>query len=228
VGLKRGAPAQLSASAPLLATLRVGIRAARNPRIALAYGAALVSRGDLSVASTFLTLWLVREGVSRGLSTAEALKQATFFYVIIQASALPWAAVLGYAFDRIDRVRGVMIAMAIAAVGYGSFGILDDPLGGWMYPCAALVGMGEMAAVLSATSLVGTESPDEGRGAVMGVFSMAGALGIVSVGLVGGQLFDHWRPTGPFLLVAGANVVLFFADAAVLLMARRPERVLAG
>lgn len=223
VGLKPGAPAQLGRREPLLATLRVGVRAARKPRVALAYMAALVSRGDLSVASTFLTLWLVREGVTRGMTTADALKQATLIYVIIQGSALPWAAVLGYVLDRMDRVTGLAIAMAIAAAGYGSFGLLEDPLGGWMYACAALVGLGEMAAVLSATSLIGKESPDEGRGAVMGVFSMCGAVGIGATGVVGGQLFDHWSPVGPFLLVAGSNVVLLIA-AVVLLQAERRSR----
>jgi MFS family permease len=223
IGLKPGAPAQLGAREPLLATLRVGVRAARRPRVALAYMAALVSRGDLSVASTFLTLWLVREGVTRGMSTVDALKQATLIYVIIQGSALPWAAVLGFVLDRMDRVVGLALAMAIAAAGYGSFGLLDDPLGGWMYPCAALVGLGEMAAVLSATSLIGRESPDEGRGAVMGMFSMCGALGIGATGVIGGQLFDHWSPVGPFLLVAGANVILL-AAAVVLLQAERRSR----
>jgi MFS family permease len=221
LGLRRGAPVQSSAREPLLATLRIGVNAARNPRVALAYAAALVSRGDLSVASTFLTLWLVREGVARGMMTADALMQATLIYVIIQGSALPWAAVLGFVFDRMDRVIGLALAMIIAAVGYGSFGWLENPLGGWMYACAALVGMGEMAAVLAATSLIGKESPDEGRGAVMGVFSLCGAFGIGATGVFGGLLFDHWRPVGPFLLVAGANVVLLSAALGVLWGDRR-------
>jgi MFS family permease len=228
IGLKPGAPAQLPAREPLLATMRVGLRAARRPRVALAYAAALVSRGDLSVASTFLTLWLVREGVTRGMTTAEALAQATLIYVIIQGSALPWAAVLGFVLDRMDRVVGLALAMAVAAVGYGSFGLLDNPLGGWMYACAALVGLGEMAAVLSATSLIGKEAPEKGRGAVMGVFSMCGALGIASVGIVGGQLFDHWRPVGPFLLVAAANVVLLVAAMLVYALGRSRSPATAG
>jgi MFS family permease len=224
LGLKPGSPAQIGRREPLLSTLRVGISAGRNPRVTLAYAAALVSRGDLSVASTFLTLWLVREGVSRGMSTADALKQATLIYVIIQGSALPWAAVLGYVLDRIDRVVGVIWAMAIAAVGYGSFALLDDPLGGWMYACAAVVGLGEMAAMLSATSLIGKEAPEAGRGAVMGVFSMCGAVGIGGVGILGGLLFDHWRPVGPFLLVAAANVVLMVAAASLWLLRPSPAK----
>ncbi len=65
--------------------------------------------------------------------------------------------------------------------------------------------MGEMAANISATSLIGKEAPDRGRGAVLGVYSFCGALRIMLVALIGGWLFDHWRPVGPFLLMAGAN-----------------------
>jgi MFS family permease len=113
--------------------------------------------------------------------------------------------------------------MLIAAVGYGSFALLEDPLSNWIYPCAALVGLGEMAALLSAMSLVGKESPDKGRGAVMGVFSMFGAAGIMLTGLGGGYLFDNWRPVGPFVLVASANIVLFFVAAAILIFSRKQQ-----
>jgi predicted MFS family arabinose efflux permease len=44
---------------------------------------------------------------------------------------------------------------------------------------------------------------------VLGLYSLSGALGIMLVALVGGWLFDNWRPVGPFLLMAGANVVMF-------------------
>ena len=83
-GLRPGAPSQLGKREPLLATLKIGLAAGRNPRVALAYTAGLVSRANLAVISTFLTLCLVQEGIARGLSTGEALKKATLFYVIIR------------------------------------------------------------------------------------------------------------------------------------------------
>lgn len=208
-GLRPGAPAQLGKRDPLLATLRVGLAAGRNPRVALAYTAGLVSRADLAVVSTFLTLWLVQEGMAQGLSTGDALKKATLFYVIIQAMAVPWAPIFGWILDRVDRVAGLAGAMILAGIGYSSLGMLENPLGPGMYIAAAFVGMGEMAANISATSLIGKEAPDRGRGAVLGVYSFSGALGIMLVALIGGWLFDNWRPVGPFLLMAGANCVMF-------------------
>ncbi|MAF83132.1 MAG: MFS transporter [Gammaproteobacteria bacterium] len=208
--LKPGAPKQLKKREPLLATFKIGIRAARNGRIALAYAAASVSRGDLSVMSTFFTLWLTQEGIRQGLPTAEAAKTALTFYVFVQGASLPWAPIAGYMLDRIDRLYGLAIAMVIAGVGYSSLWLLDNPLGMGMYLCAALIGMGEMTANLAATSLIGKEAPERGRGAVLGMWSFCGALGILTVALVGGYLFDNVSQIGPFMFVAGANILLFF------------------
>lgn len=208
-GLKPGAPAQISRQEPLLATIRIGLGAARNPRVALAYTAGMVSRADLAVVSTFLTLWLVQEGIAQGLSTGEALRRATLFYIIIQAMAVPWAPIFGWILDRVDRVAGLAGAMVLAGVGYASLGLLENPLGTQMYLAAACVGMGEMAANIAAVSLIGKEAADRGRGAVIGVFSFCGALGIMVVAIVGGWLFDNWRPVGPFVFMATANSVLF-------------------
>ncbi len=86
--LSPGAPKQLGKRDPLLATLKVGLKAARNGRILLAYAAASVSRGDLSVMSTFFTLWLTQVGIAQGMSTAEASRTALTFYVVVQGFAL--------------------------------------------------------------------------------------------------------------------------------------------
>ncbi|MEZ5565095.1 MAG: MFS transporter [Gammaproteobacteria bacterium] len=205
-GLRSGAPAQSSKREPLLATLKIGLAAGRNPRVALAYTAGLVSRADLAVVSTFLTLWLVQEGIAQGLTTGEALKRATLFYVIIQAMAVPWAPVFGWILDRVDRVAGLAGAMILAGIGYASLGMLKDPLGNGMY-IGGLVGMGEMAANISATSLIGKEAPDRGRAVL--ACAASPARGHHAGGKGGGWLFDNWRPVGPFVLMAVANCVMF-------------------
>ena len=183
----------------------LGVREGRNPRVALAYMAGLVSRADMAVVSTLLTLWLVTEGMNQGMTAEDALKKATFFYVIIQALALPWAPIFGWVLDRVDRLKGLAAAMVVALIGYSSLGFLDNPFGPGMYIAAAFVGAGEMAANISAISLIGKEAPDRSRGAVLGLFSLFGALGILMIAQVGGWLFDHWKPVGPFLFMAGGQ-----------------------
>ena len=75
--------------------------------------------------------------------------------------------------------------MSVAFVGYGSLYFLDNPIGNGMFICAALIGAAEMFANLSATSLIGKEAPERGRGAVLGMWSWCGAFGILVVALVG-------------------------------------------
>ncbi len=114
----------------------------------------------------------------------------------------------------------------MAFVGYASLGLLDNPLDWPMYVAAAFVGAGEMGANISATSLIGKEAPDRGRGAVLGLFSLFGAVGIMVVGLVGGWLFDNWRPVGPFLYMAASNVLMVVAGAdRCLATGRQPSAV---
>ena len=221
IGLKPGAPRQLSRREPMLATFRVGLEAARNPRIALAYLAASVSRGDMAVLSTFFVLWLTQTGVETGLTTGAASQKALTFYIVIQACALPAAVVMGWLLDRIDRVIGLAIAMAIAGLGYASLWFVPDPLGPLMYGSAALIGVGEMSANLSATSLIGREAPERGRGAVLGMWSWFGAAGILGIALVGGWLFDNVSKIGPFMFIAVANVALLVWALLLLRRARR-------
>lgn len=212
-GLKPGPPARVEARDGLFATLRVGLNAGRSPRVALGYAAAFVSRADMAVVSQFLTAWLVIEGKAQGMSSAQALLQATTFYIVIQAFALPWAVVFGVVLDRIDRMLGLVLGMAVAFTGYASLGFLENPLSWQMYIAAALVGAGEMSSNISATSLIGKEAPDHGRGAVLGLFSLFGAFGIMAVGAIGGWLFDHWMRVGPFIYMAACNGVLMLLAA---------------
>jgi MFS family permease len=127
---------------------------------------------------------------------------------------------MGWLLDRIDRVAGLALAMLLAGGGYFSLSVLPDPLGTGMYFVAALVGMGEMSANLSSLTLIGSEAPVKGRGAVIGLFSLFGAIGILLVAKVGGYLFGS-NPVGPFVLVASANVVVLVLALAMLVWTRK-------
>jgi MFS family permease len=207
-GLKPGAPAQLEKRESILATVKVGLREGKRVRVALAYVAAIVARGDMAVLSTFFVLWLTQEGVNAGMTTADAAQRGLMFYIIIQVFALCWLPFLGMILDRVDRVMGLAIAMVLAGGGYLSLFLLNDPLGPMMWVCAVLVGMGEMSANLASLTLIGSEAPVKGRGAVIGLFSLCGAIGILLVAKVGGTLSSMFGGVAPFVLVGAANFVI--------------------
>ena len=89
-----------------------------------------------------------------------------------------------------------------------------------MYFGAALLGLGEIFANISAISLIGSAAPTKGRGAVIGGFSFFGAIGILLVASIGGWLFDNVGPTAPFTMVGFANLALLIL-ALVLLFTER-------
>jgi MFS family permease len=223
--LKKGSPAQVSKKEPYLATLKVAFQAARNPRVALAYAAGVVSRGDLSVVSTFFSLWLFNEATTQGLSQGDAFKMATGFYVTVQAFAIPGAVLINFFIDKVDRVAALAIAMFIAAVGYLYLGFIENPLTSQMYFGAALLGLGEIFANISAISLIGSVAPVKGRGAVIGGFSFFGAVGILTVAIIGGYLFDNVSPTAPFTMVGFANICLLIIALLLLFFERKKQQL---
>jgi MFS family permease len=220
--------AQVDKKGPFVASLIDGLAQARNPRLALAYAAGMVSRGDMSVISTFFTLWLTQVGRSRGMDTADALKLGITFFIVLQTSALLWPPVVSFFIDRVDRALALALAMCLAAAGYLTVGFIADPLGPMMYGGAVLMGIGEMSGVLTAQSLVGQEAPAKSRGTVIGAFSFFGALGILTTVLIGGYLFDNWRPSAPFIYMGFVNCVLIVLASITFVLKPRPPAVVVG
>lgn len=223
-GLKPGVPAQRPAKEPLLALMKKGMAAGRNPRVALAYGTAFASRGDIAVVGTYLLLWSSLSATQAGASPAEAAVKAGILTAITQTTALVWAGVFAYIASKLHRVTSIVIAMVLASVGYLAFGLVEDPNSRDALPAAAMLGIGQISAILSSQVLIGQEAPREVSGSVIGVYGFFGALGILIVSLTSGLLFDSWRPGAPFIIMAGANFALLIWAVAVRLLAPGPAR----
>ncbi len=199
-----------AASLTLKENFAIGLGAARNNlRIALAYGCAFVSRGDLVVVGTFYVLWMNQAAVETGMSPDEASKVAGGFFGLVMGSALLWAPVSGWLSDRLNRVSAMAVAMGLCAIGYTSMGFITEPLGVWMYPAGALLGIGQMSAITASQTLIGQEAPAASRGTIVGVFSFFGAAGVMFITIAGGRLYDAIDPSAPFVLIGIVNAILF-------------------
>lgn len=186
-----------------------GFAAARNnPRILLAYGMAFASRGDLAVLTAFFSLWLVQQGIAQGMSTAEATAKAGMLFGLSQAAGLLWSYPIGLIIDRLQRMTAMCVAFGLAALGYFALSQIDDPFGSMMLVACVLVGMGESSAIVSGGVLIGQEAPARSRGAVLGTYSLMGALGIMLLTFAGGIVFDTIGQTAPFLMMAGINLLV--------------------
>jgi MFS family permease len=207
-GLARGAPAKLESREPLLTTLRIGIAAARDIRVRLAYLSAAVSRASLSIISAFFFLWMVQAGKEQGMTAAEAYARSGGIFVAIQITATLWAIIVISFIDRVDRILTMAVASALACASYTTFGFIDDPFQRATYFAAVFLGIGEMSGILASQALIGQVAPERGRGAVIGVFTLCGSLGIFAAALAGGILFDTWRPSAPYVIMGVTSGVL--------------------
>lgn len=179
---------------------RKGLMAAKDPGIALSYGAAFVSRGNLAIVGTFFTLWIANYGTSElGLSRADALARAGMIVGIAQTMTLLSAPVFGILSDKLNRVTAVALSLFISFLGYGGTYFVTDPFSAGMIVCAVLIGMGEVACIITSGVLLSQQAPVAIRGAVNGFFNLCGAIGILVAAKVGGELFDSWRESGPFV-----------------------------
>ena len=195
----------------LMQRLRIGLIAGRNPRIALSYGAAFVGRTDLVVVVIFLSLWITHVALEQGMSTEEALIEAGIMLGLMQGAGILFMPIMGFLVDRINRVVAVALATGLALVGYLWLGLLDQPMGVQAYPAAIILGMGQASAILTAMALVGQEVSETETGAVSGLFTLFGAIGILLATKIGGLLFDAWMPGAPFVITGLANGVILIA-----------------
>jgi MFS family permease len=209
-GYYSGKLVTISETGSPLAGFLAGIGEARhNPRVALSYGSAFAARGDLVVVGAFLSLWFVRAGAEQGIASADALVQAGITMAALLAANWIWAPIFGVILDRINRVSGLCIAMALAVIGYACLGAVSDPYDtAIMFPATFVLGVGEISAVIAGNALLGQEAPPRIRGAVVGVFGLVGTLGILFATIVGGQLFDRFSYSAPFTMMAGVNAVI--------------------
>jgi len=194
------------------------LAAARNPRLALSYGSAFAARGDLVVVGAFYSLWFRVSGGAQGLDSAEALKAAGISMSALLLANVLWAPVFGIIIDRINRVTGLCLAMALATLGYFAIGNVSDPYDmPVMMTATFILGIGEISAIIAGNALLGQEAPPEIRGASVGVFSLTGTCGILTATVCGGLVFDAFGPGAPFLMMAGVNALIVLWALAVIL-----------
>ncbi len=222
IGLKGGVPAihGQTERVPLSQLLKVGFSAMRNPRIALSYAAAFTSRGDLVVVGVFVSLWAVQAGTAMGLETSEAQKRGVQVFAISQTMALLWSPVMGWLMDKVNRVTAIAIAMVLASIGYLSTMFLKSPIEGAGMIVFIILAIGQVSALITSQGLIGQESPPKERGAVVGMFTLWGGVGILFATWAGGRLFDSWAPYAPFVIMGVANIILLVA--AVIIRIKSP------
>ena len=212
IGLKKGTPSKISAQLPLRAIIAQGAAAARtNKVIWFGYMLNFAAFADRIIIGTFFSNRLQASLVESGVSATDALDTARRPILIANTSGLVFAIVFGLMLRRIDRITAGVIAMLVASMGYLAGGFIGDPRSATIMPVAILLGLGQVAAIVSSQVVLGREAPIAVRGAVFGLASVAASLGILFTNGVGGWLYDAAGRGAPFFLIGGINfgIMLF-------------------
>jgi len=210
-GLKSGTPVSRGQRSDVRTLLMSGLRAGRNPRIALSYAAAFAARSDLVIKGLFLALWAIQDGMKEGLNPGQAMARFGLMLAIMSGISLAAAPFFGLLIDHMNRVTATLIALTFACCGYLSMGIITSPLDFSMLPYFIVLSLGSSFMLKSSLALIGQEAPLRERASVIATNSWCGALGILIFTVVGGRLFDAWGPWAPFVLAGVYQVFLFVA-----------------
>ncbi len=199
-------PGSEEAKVPFLQSAKIGLKAAKDPGIALSYAASFVARPDLAIVALFMPLWISKYGQEiLELPVQEALAMAGPVLACCFGASLLFAPIIGIITDRINRVGAVSLALLINTVGYGLTFFITNPTGGMMMGVMVLIGMGQVSGVITSQVLIQQQAPAAQRGSIIGLFGLAGAVGILLCSYVGGILFDGFGSSGPFVLLAAMN-----------------------
>jgi MFS family permease len=227
-GLKGGTPAKLTERLPYRVLIPSGFKAARNPRIALAYVSAFTARGDVVIAGIFVALWAQKAGWSLKMNPGESMAIASVTIVVMTVAGMVWSAIFGVIMDRINGVSAIAIAQALAACGYLSMIFVTSPLDYAMLPAFILLGAGMTGAMMASFGVIGQEANYKERGAVTGMNGLFGSVGILVAASVGGRLFDAFEPWAPFAMVGAAQVLLFVVALVIRIVAPGEPMTKAG
>jgi MFS family permease len=211
VGLKRGVPVEHEQLPDWRTLMLSGVRAGRNPRILLSYGAAFIGRADVSIKGMFVSLWAISVAPDFGMNPAEAMGRVGILMAILSSIGMVWVVIFGWIIDRVNRVTGLAIAMGLAGVGYTSMWLVSSPLDFSYLPAFIILALGQTSVICASVTLVGQEAAPSERGAVVAMNGFFGAVGIMLAFLIGGRLFDVFGPSAPFVMVGLLQIVLFFA-----------------
>jgi len=182
-----------------------------SPRLALAYGAAFIGRGDFTVIGYFFSLWIVQTGLERGMGSGPSLARAGMLFGLVQGAAMMWAFFMGTIIDRVNRVTGLCVALTLAATSYLLLGDVEDPFARSFVPIAIFVGIGEVSVIVASGALLGQEARSEHRGPIVGFYNAVGGIGILFATFVGGLVFDRIGGTAPFTMMGALNALLLVA-----------------
>lgn len=197
------------------------IIALNEPNIALAYVGGFVARSTTVATVMFIPLiinvYFHREGNCVGnihdpqselkYSCPKAYLISVIVTGISQTASLVFAPVWGVFVNQFGRKMTLLVSGVIGFIGFLGFGFLEKPVDSAnVYIYGGLMGVAQIGTIISSMSLC-TDRKRDASGAIAGVYSLCGGIGILLLSKLGGWLSDKW-PGAPFLILASFYMCL--------------------
>jgi MFS family permease len=207
---------------PLGKRMQIGLSAMLHPLIALAYASGFVARADSIALTLFISPWVDNYLTAKGLCPPPdpkvlircqpAKKLASTLMSVAHTSMLVGAPLFGVLADRIGSVNSICISAGVGLLAFSLLSSLPAPNTTLAYASMGLAGLADIGMIVTSMSLMASVSSAQHRGALAGVYSFFGALGIIVTSKVGGWLFDQVRETASFWVVSIASGIVFISS----------------
>lgn len=199
----------------------------QEPRLRIAFAAALFSRSDIILIGLFFMLWTIYfadlVGLDQAAAAAHAGRMIGLVGLVVMVTTLLW----GQLIQRLGRVNAIIVALAVSGAGFVAMGFVVTPFGWYVFVPMVVMALGQAGALLAPDILAFDLAPDDLRGAVMGLLNVMGGIGLVIILQVGGILFDAVGPYAPFVF-AGCGNLLVVAYALFLSYRHRGAAIVEG
>lgn len=196
--------------------LKLGFGEAKNPKIALAYIGAFVSRATTVAGAVFIPLYVNSYYLKTGKCTAgdklhcrDAYIRAAILTGILNTVSLILAPLFGYIADKFGRKNALVITTISGMIGSLGFAILNNPLSPAAIVFSVFFGTAQIGSIVTSMSLA-TDKHREHNGSISGVYGFVGGIGILIISKLGGFTSDYWSGS-PFLILALTHLFLLVA-----------------
>ncbi|KAI8377142.1 major facilitator superfamily domain-containing protein [Choanephora cucurbitarum] len=184
-----------------------GIKAAKEPRIALGYTSSFFARADEVIISNFISLWITQYYIDNarckaGETCLYSLASSSSLTGYAQLVALCSTGFFGPASEYIPKELAVFVAGVVGACGCLPFAFSPDPTTKLALGFVILLSCGQYGMIISGMAMcTGDYINQEHNAAISATYSFIGAVGIIIISKIGGVLFDVWMKGAPFLLL---------------------------